>query len=846
MRGVLRVYLGASPGVGKTYAMLDEGRRRRERGGDVVVGVVETHGRPKTAAQLGDLEIVPRRRVDYRGASLDEMDVDAVLARRPGLGLVDELAHTNAPGSRHAKRWQDVEELLAAGIDVISTLNIQHLESLNDVVEKITGVAQRETVPDSVVRAADQIELVDMSPEALRRRMAHGNIYPAERIDAALGNYFRAGNLGALRELALMWAADRVEDALDEYRTRQGITDTWETRERVVVAVTGAPGGEALVRRAARIATRARGELIGVHVTSSDGLRTDTTGAADLDRHRQLVTELGGSYHEVTGDDVGSALTDFARGQGATQLVMGASHRSRLAEVVRGSVIGDVIRRADGIDVHVIARNEQGGPRRLPQPRRWHSPIPLRRQLAGWTAVVVALPLVTALLVANTASFTLATDLLVLLVVVVAAGALGGPLPGLTGAVAGSLLVNYYLVDPVHTFTIGERENVIALVVFLVVAAIVSLYVHVAARRTVEARRARAEAEALARSAGALAAAADPLPVLLGQLLTAFGCRSVVLRRRHAEGWEPIVSAGDLTTLAGDEETIVEVSEAAQLVLRGPRLTLDDRLALRSHADQLAVALRDRALHESAAEAELAREADELRTALLRAVSHDLRTPLASIKASVTSLLSPDIEWDEDQRLEFLSTVDTETDRLNRLVSNLLDMSRLQAGAVTLHQGAVVIDDVVANALASISHVPDTIAVDVPEDVPLVAADAELLERAVANVISNAIGWSPAGAPIEVEAARVGERVHLRVIDRGPGIAETARDGALRPFQRLGDNPSAASPNGVGLGLAVASGFVRAMGGELLLEDTPGGGLTVVIDLPQPAPAAAAGPTGGG
>ena len=831
-RGILRVYLGAAPGVGKTFAMLDEGNRRRERGSDVVVGVVETHGRAKTLAQVGDLEVMPRRDIEYRGAVLQEMDVDAVLARQPRVALIDELAHTNVPGSRNTKRWQDVEELLDAGIDVITTLNIQHLESLNDVVEKITGIAQRETVPDSVVRAADQIELVDMSPEALRRRMAHGNIYPAERIDAALGHYFRPGNLGALRELALLWAADRVEDALDEYRQQQGITDAWETRERVVVAITGAPDGDALVRRAARIAARSRGELIGVHVMTSDGLRADDPG--DLARHRTLVAELGGTFFEVDGDDVGRALVDFALSQGATQLVMGASQRSRVRALIRGSVIAETMRHANGIDVHVIAHGEDTTRRSLPQRHRWRSPIPVRRQLAGWAVMLLGLPLITMLLVNNADAFTLASDLLILLVVVVAAGAVGGPLPGLTGAVVGSLLVNYYLVPPVHTFTIGERENVVALVVFLLVAAVVSVYVHVAARRTLEARRARAEAEALARSAGTLAAVSDPVPVLLNQLAITFRCRLVELRQRRRGGWESVAEATSAATgdAATDEEiTVFDVGDDAQLVLTGPRLSLDDRLVLRSHGDQLAVSLRDQALAQEAQRSQLAREADELRTALLQAVSHDLRTPLANIKASVSSLLSEEIQWDDDQRHEFLETVDNETDRLNRLVNNLLDMSRIQGGAVTLQCGAVIVDDVVANALTSISEVPSTVRVSIPEELPLVSADAELLERAVANVIGNAIAWSPPGSPIRIEASPVGQRVHLRIVDRGPGIAEPERSAALRPFQRLGDESSRASPNGVGLGLAVATGFVSAMGGQLILEDTPGGGLTVVIDL---------------
>src|SRR5262245_55446790 len=332
-RGTLRIYLGAAPGVGKTYAMLDEGNRRLDRGTDVAIGFVETHGRERTAALVGRLPVVARKQVTYRGARFEEMDLSAVLARRPEVVLVDELAHTNIPGSGpHEKRWQDVETLLEAGINVLSTVNIQHLESLNDVVEQITGVPQHETVPDAVVRAAEQVELVDMTAEALRRRMAHGNIYPAEKVDAALGNYFRVGNLTALRELALLWLADEVDEQLDRYRSDHGIAGTWEARERVVVALTGGPEGDTLIRRASRIAARTKGaDLMAVHVTRSDGLTGAST--ADLARQRSLIESLGGTYHQVVGDDVPRALLDFAGGVNATQLVLGASRRGRFARM---------------------------------------------------------------------------------------------------------------------------------------------------------------------------------------------------------------------------------------------------------------------------------------------------------------------------------------------------------------------------------------------------------------------------------------------------------------------------------------------------------------------------------
>src|SRR6476646_639107 len=413
-RGQLRLYLGAAPGVGKTFAMLNEGLRRHGRGTDVVVGFVETHGRPRTAEQLGDLEVVPRRRIEYRGTEFEEMDVDAVIARRPDVALVDELAHTNVPGSGTEKRWRDVDRLLDAGIDVISTLNIQHLESVNDVVERITGVKQRETIPDDVVRRADQIELVDMTPEALRRRMAHGNVYKSDRIDAALANYFRPGNLAALRELALLWLADRVDEGLELYRERHNITEPWETRERVLVAITGAPGTESLIRRAARMAQRSHGELLGVHVRNDDGL-TGSGRSDAVERHRQLLADLGGEYHEVVASDIAAALADLARVENVTQLVLGATRRSRWAELLRGSVINRVIRRSGPIDVHVISQDKAERAQHSLRLRgrffRRGSALTPRRRLAGLAIAVLGLPVLTFWLTRVRDSFTLGTVL---------------------------------------------------------------------------------------------------------------------------------------------------------------------------------------------------------------------------------------------------------------------------------------------------------------------------------------------------------------------------------------------------------------------------------------------------
>ncbi|WP_242419769.1 universal stress protein, partial [Frankia sp. CpI1-P] len=439
-RGTLRIYLGAAPGVGKTYAALDEARRRRDRGTDVVVGLVETHARQHTAEMLDGLEVIPRRFADHRGATFTEMDLDAVLARRPAVAVVDELAHTNVPGSRNAKRWQDVQELLAAGVDVISTVNVQHLESLNDVVETITGVSQRETVPDAVVRQADQVELVDMAPEALRRRMAHGNIYAPDKVDAALANYFRPGNLTALRELALLWLAGKVDDQLDRYRAEHHIGGTWETRERVVVALTGGPEGETLIRRAARIASRTKGaELLAVHVARSDGL----TGAdpAALTGQRSLLDSLGGSFHQVIGDDVPTALLDFARAENATQLVLGASRRGRLARILSPGIGVTTTNLSGPIDVHMVTHAEAGTGWRLPRVRSGLTP---RRRLIATALTLALVPALTAGLVQARGTLNLATEMLGYLIIVVTVALIGGFWPALLCALASCLLLNYY------------------------------------------------------------------------------------------------------------------------------------------------------------------------------------------------------------------------------------------------------------------------------------------------------------------------------------------------------------------------------------------------------------------
>ncbi|MEO7370835.1 MAG: DUF4118 domain-containing protein [Ilumatobacteraceae bacterium] len=832
-RGSLRIYLGASPGVGKTYAMLGEGLRRQQRGADVVVGLVETHGREQTQAQIGDLEVISRVTIEYRGTALYEMDIDAVLARNPDIVLVDEYAHSNAPGSRNTKRWQDVEVLLDAGIDVISTLNVQHLESLNDVVAGITGTVQRETVPDTVVRRADQIELVDMSPEALRRRMAHGNVYPAERVDAAMNNYFRAGNLGALRELALLWVADRVEESLETYRTGHGITDTWETRERIVVGITGSRGGDTLIRRAARMAGRIGGDLVGVHVTADDGLSADDDEL--LFSQRRLVEQLGGRVHDIVAPSPAAGLVSFARAEKATQLVLGASRRSRFHELVHGSFAGRVIRSADGLDVHVIADQDD-----LPAPARRRRPadgtLSRRRRLA-WILTVIGLPLLIAITVPFRRSIELTTELLLFLTLVLIIAAIGGRVVAAAAAVLASLLVNWFFVLPYYTLTIAEPEHIVSLAVFVGVAITVGTLVDTAARRAYESHRARIEATALARSAATMAADPDALPRLIEQVRVTFGLERVMLvplDESHSgfdtrtEQNEVADSPGTrpVSTLAvGDP---LGADGGHRLELYGRPLSSDDQRVVRALADQLAVALERSQLSRDAAEAEALAQIDSVRTALLRAVSHDLRTPLATIKAMVSGLLDRDVKWRPEDVRDALVAVDEEADRLNRLVGNLLDASRLQIGALAVNHQAVDLAESITSTLGSIGASADRIDVQLPDGLPLAWGDSTLLERSIYNVVTNALHHA-GEAPVRLTVGVIGDEVHVCTIDRGPGIPANLRSKVMAPFQQLGDDRSA---DGVGLGMSITQGFVQAMHGRLELEDTPGGGLTVIIALP--------------
>jgi two-component system sensor histidine kinase KdpD len=707
-RGKLRVYLGAAPGVGKTYAMLAEGQRRRTRGEGVVAALVETHGRRLTAAMAEGLEAVPRRTMSYRGASFTEMDTDAVLARHPQVALVDELAHTNVPGCRNAKRWQDVDELLDAGIDVITTLNIQHLQSLSDVTRQITGVEQHETLPDEIARRADQIELVDMTPEALRRRMVHGNVYPPDRIEAALTHYFRPGNLTALRELALLWLADRVEEGLQRYRTQHRIAAPWETRERIVVGVAGEASDEAVVRRAARIAAGTPGsELLAVHVTRDDGL--SSRPSQWLDAQRVLVASLGGSFQEVPGDDVAEALLRFASAQNATQMVLGASRRSRIATLLTGkSTPTRLARRAEHIDVHLVSRKGPGQ----------------RGTAAFW---------------------------------------------------------------PLNLFYGRTR-----------------------------ARRATAEATALSRLAvSVLSGHGDP-PSLLEEITEMFGLAAVSLLewRRNGTGprWYVMASTGDRPPDAPAADVSLPVTETVMLAGRGRTLSRDDVRVLSACAVPMVAGLIRHRQDEQDAQAARQAADSHSRSALLAATGRQTCEQLEKAEAALALLADPDTAISPDQRATLASQACHAVGRADRIIADLRDLRHLQAGALDTYLRAVDLDEVLAAALEDLGPGGPDIMLSVPEDMPDVIADADLLARILTALTAEALHRSPPGLPPALAAASHDGRAEIRVTDHGPP-------------QSPGSEPDS-------LGFRLARDLTEAMGDTLRCTENQGGGRTVIITLP--------------
>lgn len=828
-RGSLRIFLGAAPGAGKTYAMLQEAHQLLAAGRDVVVATAYDKDRPQTQRLLAGLEVMP-------AAAAGELDLDGVLARHPEVAIVDEYAHNNAPGGRNEKRSQDVEELLAAGIDVLSTVDIQQLTSLGDVVSAITEVPQAETVPDDVVRRADQIELVDVSPELLRQRLSEGNVYPPDMIDTALANEFRLGNLSALREIALIWLADRVDEGLAKYREVEGIRTSWPARERVVVGLSGGPEGELLIRRAARILSRVSGgDLLAVHARRADGAAAESF--QDLEKQHRLVTELGGSYHTVAVEDPADGLLEFARDVNATQIVVGVPRGFK--RFLGGGVGAKVVRESGDIDVHMVSH--AWGSRSLP--RRVPGLLGRTRTGVGFMLAVL-LPVLAMALMSLGPELNLATHVLVHLTGVITVAFIGGLWPAVVAAILGSLLINYFETGPVGTFTIDDPQNLFALVVFLGVAVAVSLVLGISAKRAREATLARAEAATLADLARGALLADDTVGAFLEKVRETFRVRSAGLFTRGVaagqEEWELKAYAGDAPPLPpGTPDSSAETTELADtltaVVVSGRTLTAGERRLLSAHGAHLLLLQQRQALKRSLEQTTKLAEGNKIRTAILRAVSHDLRTPLAGIKLAVTALQRQHTRLPEEVQAEMLQTIDSYSDRLDALIGNLLDMSRISSDAIAPHTAPVIWRDAIEDSLRGISA--DRLRVELAPNMPAVEADLGMLERVIANIVENALKYAPdsdvvilgpssASVVGTVDGRPCGE---LRIVDHGQGVPAADVIAMFQPFQRLDDAPEGL---GIGLGLAVAKGFTEAMGGTLTAEPTPGGGLTMIIRLP--------------
>ena len=874
-RGRLKIFLGAAPGVGKTYEMLTTARARLREGLDVVAGVVETHGRAETEAMVEGLEVLPRRLVDYRGGTLDEMDLDALIARHPRIALVDELAHTNAPGSRHPKRYQDVEELLASGIDVYTTLNIQHVESLNDVVAQITRVRVRETVPDAILDLADDIEVIDIAPDDLLQRLREGKIYLPRHAERALRHFFSAGNLTALRELALRRTAQRVDDQLLNHMQAHAISGPWAAGERVVVCISEDPRCAGLVRYAKRLADRLRAPWVALAIEGRRSLQL-----TDVERDRvadtlRLADRLGGEAVTVpaAGRRVADDIIAYARDNNVTHIVAGKSDRSKLFELVHGSVVQDLVRRSGNISVHVIAGDAVVDtaivPRKTVAAARERTSSDARAYGAAGLAVAVALGVSEIV----QRFFAVQTVEVVFITAVVVVAVRFGLFPSLAAVVAGSLCFNFFFLPPIYTFTIADPSNIAALFFFTVVAVLVS---NLAARTRSEAIIAQGRArstEALYGFSRKLASCGnldDVLWATVFQIASMLKVRVVILL---PDAGRIVVKAGyppedrldeadvgaakwcfdndraagrGADTLPGAKRLFLPMHTGRGPIgvvgidndATGPILTPEQRRLFDALSDQGALAIERVQLVEDLDRAKLLTETDKLRQALLTSISHDLRTPLASVLGAASTLRDLDGALDRDSKRELLGTVIDEAERLNRFIANLLDMTRLEAGAVAPNVGDHDLGEIVGTALRRASKIltGHRVEVETAPDLPPLHLDAVLFEQALFNLLDNAAKYAPEGTTIRVQSWQDGRRILLQVLDEGDGIPEGDVERIFDKFYRArkGDRVRA----GTGLGLAIARGFVEALGGTITASNrTDRRGAAFTLALPVPAPA---------
>ncbi|MER8392051.1 sensor histidine kinase KdpD [Mesorhizobium sp. M1340] len=866
-RGRLRIFLGAAPGVGKTYEMLMSGRARLADGVDVVIGVVETHGRKETQTLVEGYEVVPRLEIDYKGRILEEMDLDAILARHPALVLVDELAHTNAPGSRHPKRYLDVQEILTHGIDVYTTLNIQHVESLNDVVTQITRVRVRETVPDSIIDQADDIEIIDLTPDDLIKRLEEGKVYIPSTAQRAIENYFSPGNLTALRELALRRTAQRVDEQLLTHMQAHAIPGPWAAGERVLVCVDARPGGAARVRYARRLADRLRAPWTALHV---DTPRSAAMPEEDKDRlatQLRLAEQLGAEVTTIPGQNVAQDIVRHATANNFTHIVIGRPTRSRWRELIEGSLTYDLIRNAGDISVHVISGNE----RNAEAMSRTVKAADEQWQFEIWPYLRA-----TAYVVGSLAFAVLLDQFLdvrnlavIFLIGVLTSAVTGGLWPALYACLISAIAFNYFFLEPRYTLTIEDPESIVALAVFLVVAVIASNLTARVQRQAVAARsRARATEDIYLFSKKLAGAGTldDVLWATAFQIASMLKLRVVLLLPEDGTiavkagyppddtlaeadiaaarwAWEHNRAAGrGADTLPGAKRLYLPLRTGRTAVgvvgldndKQGPLLTPEQQRLLDALADQAAVAIERIQLVADVDRAKLAAEADRLRSALLTSISHDLKTPLAAIMGAAGTLRDFEAALPEQDRTELLSTVLDEAERLNRFIANLLDMTKIESGTMEPNYAFHYLGDIVGSALHRARKIvrEHKTEIDIPSDLPMLRVDPVLFEQVLFNLLDNAAKYAPPGSTIRLQAWADNGFIILQIMDEGPGIPPADLKRVFDTFYRVrkGDQVRA----GTGLGLSICRGFIEAMGGTLSAanrSDRPGAVFTIKMQL---------------
>ena len=859
-RAKLKIFFGACAGVGQTYAMLSEAHERRRAGTDVVVGLVETHGRPETEALLEGLEVIPRRVVEYRGTRLQEFDLDAALARKPRLILVDELAHTNAPGSRHRKRWQDVEELLAAGIDVATALNVQHVESVVDVVADITGTLMRETVPDSILERADEVEMVDLPPDDLLQRLREGKVYVPEQAEWARENFFKKPTLIALRELALRQTAQRVDAQMEFYRRTEGIAEPWAVRERMLVCVGDPAHGVRLVRAARRLAGALRADWIVAHVETPGQLLESRSDRDYLIGVLDFAFELGAETQVLSGLRVRDEILAYARQRNASRIVVGQSRRPRWLEIFRPSLSTDLTRAGEA-DVWVLRGEEE--PDRAEPAARPRRPLAWR----GYSGTVLVVALCTLITGVVMRGFDVSNLAMVYLVGVVVAAMAFGRGPAIAASILGVAALDFFFVSPRYTFNVADTQYLVTFGVMLMVAIVIGTLTSRLREQLGTARQEQRRTAAQYRLSHELAARSG-LREIMGvavDRITEILDAAVAILLPDAGG-RIAVAAGDGSLFGGGEHeravaqwvyenrktaglgtSTLSGSRGIHLPLNGPSGTLgvlairpkdpstlrepDTQRMIDALANQTAVALERTSLADTAERARTEAETERARSALLSSVSHDLRTPLAAITGAATSLLDEQTRLPEPSRRELAETIADEAGRLNRLISDLLAMTRLESGALRVRKEWHSLEEVVGGALAGLETVlrDRPVHVELAPDLPLVPLDDVLFGQVVRNLVENSDKYSPRGEPIDV-CGRIEDRaLRFSVADRGPGLRPGEETLAFEKFYR---GPNTTDRYGVGLGLAICKGIVEAHGGRIEGATRPGGGAEFTVWLP--------------